>query len=345
LGVVTDDRQEKGAGVRVVELQSGGPADIGGLRSGDLITSLNGTAVHNQTDMLPLLQKLAPNSKVTFGVDRGGQQQTIAVTLGTRPPTGQRRYEKFGQIPDPQPEPATGGGIGSETPVGPLPDTLPPGNPTPANEPGRFPADVLPGGAPLPGGPSNGSAPNGLPNLAGPDSGIQLGTRALPTVAPSRRPLLGVRTRPLTGEIQRRLRLPSTQGALVVARTLGSPAAVAGIPLDAVITAVDGKAVGLPQDLTALIGQAGPGREVEITYFYEGSEQHAKVKLAEVALGSSGLLGGSPISAGPVPAPPAPQANQLPVPDDKTRIDALERRVQQLEHRVDDLEQSLRRLK
>ena len=174
---------------------------------------------------------------------------------------------------------------------------------------------------------------------------LQPGANNLPSSEPSHRPLLGVRTRPVSEEARQRLRLPSTNGALVVSRTVGSPAVQAGIPLDAVITAVDGKQILSPPDLTQLIAHAGAGREIEITYLYGGSEQRVKVKLAEVAGPNGlpgGLLGGSSISADATPSPPAPQFGQLPMPSDKARIDALERRVQQLEHRIDDLEQCRR---
>ena len=89
LGVVADDRQEKGAGVRVVEIETGGPAEQGGLKADDLITNINGTPVRGQSDMGPVLERLTPGSKVKFTVDRGGQPQTVEVTLGNRPPAGQ----------------------------------------------------------------------------------------------------------------------------------------------------------------------------------------------------------------------------------------------------------------
>jgi membrane-associated protease RseP (regulator of RpoE activity) len=325
LGVVFDDEQEKGAGVRVLEVESGGPAEQGGLKANDLITRINDTPIHVQSDMGPVLQRLAPGSKVKFVVDRGGHEQTINVALGTRPPVAQRRFEQFGPIPEPLPQPNAGGGIG--------PDIS-------GAEPGRIPADAAPNGAPLSNPRAGNFPPNALPDQFPPDGAVRLGTRNLPGTEPSRRPLLGVRTRPVTDEARHRLRLPSANGALVVSRTLGSPAAQAGIPLDAVITAVDGKPINSPLDLTQLVAQAGPGREIEITYFYGGSEQRVKVKLAEFAAGS-GLLGGGSASAGALPIAPAPQAGRLPMPSDKTRIEALEHRVQQLEHRVDDLEQAL----
>jgi S1-C subfamily serine protease len=331
LGVVADDRQEKGAGVRVVEIETGGPAEQGGLKADDLITSINGAPVHGQSDMGPVLERLTPGSKVKFVVDRGGQQQTVEVTLGNRPPAGQRRYEKFGVIPEPLPEPNTGAGQG--------PDTS-------GIQPGPIPTDAAPNGLPPLTGPG-GLVPGIGPDQPNPGTSVRLPPSNLPGTEPTRRPLLGVRTRSVTEEARQRLRLPATaaNGALVVSRTVGSPAVQAGIPLDAVITAVDGKPIGSPQDLTQIIVQAGAGREIEITYFYGGTMQRAKVRLAEFAAGPSGLLGNSSLGAGDLPLPPNPQPSRLPMPDDKTRIDALERRVQQLEHRVDDLEQALNKSK
>ena len=115
LGVVADDRQEKGAGVRIIELAAGGPAEQAGLKADDLITRINNTPIHDQNDMGPVLEKLPPGAKIRFTVDRGGQQQTVEVTLGQRPPPAQRKFEKFGAIPEPLPEPNAGGGLGPET--------------------------------------------------------------------------------------------------------------------------------------------------------------------------------------------------------------------------------------
>jgi S1-C subfamily serine protease len=353
LGVVADDRQEKGAGVRIVEIEAGGPAEQGGLKADDLITRINDTPVHSQADMRPALERLAPGGKVKFVVDRGGQQQTVEVTLGKRPPVGQRRYERFGRIPETLPQPnasTSGGGLGPATS---------------GAEPGRISSDAVPSGAVPSGAVPSGAAPNGAPlpsprpDASIPDASIPntapalptpdiaprplgLGTADLPGAAVAHRPLLGVRTRPLTDETRQRLRLPvGANGALVVSRTVGSPAVQAGIPLDALITAIDGKPVGSPRDLTQLVAQAGAGREVQIAYYYGGSEQRAKVKLAEFGAGPGGLPGDGSVGASSLPAPPAPQYGRLPIPDDKTRIESLERRVQQLEHRVDDLERAL----
>lgn len=329
LGMVTDDRQEKGAGVRVLDVENGAPADKGGLKTHDLITSINGNAIHSESDMISVMQGLGPGSKVAFSVDRDGQQATVNVTLGTRPPVGQRRFEQFGKIPEQLPEPNQSGGQGPESPIGaPSTPSLPRGESNAG--PGESP-DV-PAGPAAPSGPV---PPNAYSVPTPPENGGQYGNQTLSPVAPSRRPLLGVRTSPVSEEVQQRLNLPSDRGALVVMRTDGGPAARAGIPLGAVITAVDGRPVDSPPDLTALIGQAGAGHAVEISYFYRGTERRAKVRLGDFA----------GADAGPLPTPPSPEAGQLPAPSDKARIDALERRVEQLEHRIDDLQQELHRLR
>ncbi len=312
----------------MLDVENSGPADTGGLKTDDLITAINGNPVHAQNDMTSVMQKLGPGSKVAFSVDRGGQQATINVTLGNRPPVGQRRFEKFGKIPEALPDPSQGGGIGPEAP---------------ANSPNipRGDASAPPGLNPeVPNGPA---APNAFPNPPSPESGLQFGSQPPSPIAPSRRPLLGVRTRPVDDEAQQRLHLSTSRGALVVTRTDGGPAARAGIPLGSVITAVDGRPVDSPPDLTALIVQAGAGREVEVSYLYRESEHRAKVRLGDFGQGAferDGMSGTSPL-----PTPPNPDAGQLPAPSDKTRIDALERRVEQLEHRIDDLQQELHRLR
>jgi hypothetical protein len=358
LGVVTDDRQDNGSGVRVMDLETGGPADRAGLKQADLITSLNGRAVHTENDMMPVLQQLGPGSKVSFGINRNGQQTTVDVTLGTRPPAGQRRYEKFGRIAESLPEP-NGGGLGAENAAPPsngAPTALPSATVPPATvPPSASPQNTVPPGNGLPGNGLPGNAPPGNfyggqpgpaplpPALSTPEPTIQLRSPIFPSNVGSHRMLLGVRTQQVTEEIQQQLGLRSATGALVVSRTLGSPAAIAGIPINAVITAVDGKAVLSPFDLTALITEAGPGREVEISYLYKGAQQRAKVRLADAEPTQGGLPGNGSATASPIPAPPSPQRGSFPVADDKARIEALEQRVERLEHRVDDLERQLRK--
>src|SRR5690606_13791816 len=69
--------------------------------------------------------------------------------------------------------------------------------------------------------------------------------------------LLGVRTLMLGNLDRNRLKIPVTRGALVARVTPGSPAARAGLPVDAVIVGLDNRLVESPEQLAAHLLQAG----------------------------------------------------------------------------------------
>jgi S1-C subfamily serine protease len=179
-----------------------------------------------------------------------------------------------------------------------------------------------------------GRIPEPLPRPVDGDLPLDLGPRDV--FGAIRGQLLGVRTSPVTEDVRQRLALRELAGAVVVSRVVGSPAERAGIPLDAVIVAVDGQPVRSPSDLARLIVASGHGREVEIAYLARGERHVAKVRLAELAAAND-----------TVPGRPEngirPQAAPL-VPDDapSQRVELLERRVRELEQRVQDLERLLR---
>jgi S1-C subfamily serine protease len=64
------------------------PAQQAGIRSGDVITAVGGTAVSGNSDLAGALQSQAPGTKVTITVQRGASQIKIDVTLGERPANG-----------------------------------------------------------------------------------------------------------------------------------------------------------------------------------------------------------------------------------------------------------------
>ena len=59
---------------------------------------------------------------------------------------------------------------------------------------------------------------------------------------------------------------PVSSGALVVGTICGSPAASAGMTDGAVITAVNGQAVGSPDDLTGILSRFHPGDTISVTW-------------------------------------------------------------------------------
>ena len=59
---------------------------------------------------------------------------------------------------------------------------------------------------------------------------------------------------------------PVSSGALVIGTICGSPAASAGLTGGAVITAVNGRAVGSPDDLTGILSRFHPGEVISVTW-------------------------------------------------------------------------------
>ena len=73
-------REVRGAFIAAVEPQ--GPAGRAGVRAGDIILSLNGQPLRNDTDMITRLTDMRPESEVMLGVHREGAVQQIRVRLG-----------------------------------------------------------------------------------------------------------------------------------------------------------------------------------------------------------------------------------------------------------------------
>jgi serine protease Do len=79
LGTTTQD------GAYVIGTTKGGPADTAGMKSGDVIVSVDGKTVASAKDLGGILGGLQPGTSVPVVVDRGGQQVTLNVTLAARP--------------------------------------------------------------------------------------------------------------------------------------------------------------------------------------------------------------------------------------------------------------------
>jgi S1-C subfamily serine protease len=191
-----------------------------------------------------------------------------------------------------------------------------------------------------------GRIPESLPEPGGaiPPAGNAAGPFAdapLPAPRIAARPrgqLLGIRGAPVTEETRQRLRIPELAGARVISRIVGSPADKAGIPLDAIIVAVDEQPVASPAELARLISAAGAGQSVELTYYSGGQQRKARVTLADDT--AARPLDATPPSEPPGrPGPFEPQFS--PAPSATQRIELLERRIRELELRVQQLEGAL----
>jgi serine protease Do len=73
------------SGAYVIGTNKGGPADNAGMKSGDVIVSVDGRTVASATDLGGILDGLQPGTTVPVVVDRHGQQVTLNVTLDARP--------------------------------------------------------------------------------------------------------------------------------------------------------------------------------------------------------------------------------------------------------------------
>jgi serine protease Do len=75
-------------GALVAQAQPDSPAAKAGIRSGDIITSLNGNAVENTHMVSKRVAAAAPGTSVKLGVFRQGKEETVHVTLGELPSKG-----------------------------------------------------------------------------------------------------------------------------------------------------------------------------------------------------------------------------------------------------------------
>ena len=73
------------SGAEVQDLVKDGPADDAGIRSGDVITRVDGEDVKEPSDVSAAIADNQPGDKVDVEIDRDGATMVIEVTLGTRP--------------------------------------------------------------------------------------------------------------------------------------------------------------------------------------------------------------------------------------------------------------------
>jgi serine protease Do len=71
-------------GVLVQEVQPGGPADKAGLKPGDIITTIDGSAIKDGDDLVSQIASRRPGSTVRLGFLRDGKPSDTTVTIGDR---------------------------------------------------------------------------------------------------------------------------------------------------------------------------------------------------------------------------------------------------------------------
>jgi putative serine protease PepD len=84
LGVQLSD-STSGAGAAIGQVSGGGPAADAGLKSGDVVTAIDGKAIGGADALVNAVDAHKPGDQVTLTVRRGGDTSQIKVKLGTRP--------------------------------------------------------------------------------------------------------------------------------------------------------------------------------------------------------------------------------------------------------------------
>jgi serine protease Do len=69
-------------GAQVKSVEDGSPAQLAGLRPGDVVTSLDGRPINNATELTAELAQHKPGDRVTLSIVRKGARQDITVELG-----------------------------------------------------------------------------------------------------------------------------------------------------------------------------------------------------------------------------------------------------------------------
>jgi len=301
LGIIADDRETLGRGIRLIDVLASGPAAKAGLQAGDTITSIDGVQVKSLDDMAKVMVGRVVGEEVSFVATRGIEAVRVDVVLTKRPPPEERRFSNFGRIGD-QPteiispnEPPSTDLVATPQNSRIVPNVIPttPGRSIPHPVPPTVPsADSLPSPETIASIPQT-ERPMSTPQIAnGPTSGAAIRVQAAPRNLPPtsvdpnsplaanlRTGLLGIRTTRITPELQLAMNLPEPRGALVIEVRPDSPAKVAGIPIDAVIVAADAKRIEGPDDLAGIVAERGAGAEVKLSYYRYGQLYEKTVKL------------------------------------------------------------------
>jgi putative serine protease PepD len=86
LGVSVGD-SASGTGAEIGTVRAGGPAAAAGLKTGDVITAIDGATIANANKLTAAISSHQPGDTLHLTVSRGGSTITITVKLGTRPAT------------------------------------------------------------------------------------------------------------------------------------------------------------------------------------------------------------------------------------------------------------------
>jgi serine protease Do len=112
---------------------------------------------------------------------------------------------------------------------------------------------------------------------------------------------IGARIQPVTDDIAESVGLDKVRGAMIAAIDPGSPAVQAKLQPGDVILSYDGKPIERSRQLPRLVADTPPDKQVKLTFWRDGKEHEAELKVAV-------LNPNRPPPAQPVPEKPKPVA-------------------------------------
>ncbi|HLA43063.1 MAG TPA: PDZ domain-containing protein [Aggregatilineales bacterium] len=282
-------------GVEVRDVVNNSPAEAAGIERGDVILSVDGSAVETAQALIDSLGSRKPEDTITLNLNRDGEEMTIDVTLGVYPEDNfeqdQRRprIEMFGEGANMLPmlgvilEESDEGWV--VTRVIPMMDSeFEEGDIITAingesvndmslreafemmlNTEDSLEVTVLRDGETMT---ITIESPAGRVFQFAPDGAIA-GSRVL----------LGVQYQALDETFAANLGIDTTEGALITQVVPESPAAAAGLMSGDIVSAVDGTPVNADNTLTSLIGGHEAGDTVTLTVLRAGESMDIEVTL------------------------------------------------------------------
>ena len=82
LGLATESRTE--GGLRVTKVGDKSPAQVAGIKKGDVLLKMNGVALEKREQMQELLKEMSAGDELNLETERGGKAQTFTLNLGER---------------------------------------------------------------------------------------------------------------------------------------------------------------------------------------------------------------------------------------------------------------------
>jgi S1-C subfamily serine protease len=84
--IVAEDRNLKvNQGALVLGVSAGGPAEMAGVRVGDVITAFDNTAIGGMEDLMGAVRQSKIDRPVDMLIDRGGREKTLSIAPSARP--------------------------------------------------------------------------------------------------------------------------------------------------------------------------------------------------------------------------------------------------------------------